>query len=223
MRLGFRSKASAAVHGQIKLARLLEAPEAELERRVLALEAGPMFVRLLESGVVKRQAPEHARFASRRFAGRAMKTSSEGLPELTDGNGDLAKLMQSIGQEDFQSVFLGDEKRTDAERARLCGIKPEDARRLRLFVDKLYVQSEFERDPVPAKAASEPVFSALAGITIEDGKPVLAFFHREIWDRRYLIDEERRRDLAFSGSPRDAKKAETLLRELEFIDRRKTT
>jgi hypothetical protein len=205
----------------MKLARLLEAPEAELERRIVALEAGALFGRLLESGVVTRQASEHARFASRRFAGRAMRTSSEGLPELADGNGDLALLMQSIGQEDFSAVFLGDDGHTDAQRAKLCGIKIEDARRLREFVDRLYVQSEFE-SPAP-KAAEEPTFSALAGIAIEDGKPVLGFFHREIWDKRYVINDERRRDLALDLPARDAKKAETLLRELEYIDQRKTT
>ena len=221
MRLRLGSKTGARVHGQMKLARLLEAPEAELERRVVALEAGALFGRLLEAGVVVRQAPEHARFASRRFAGRAMRTSSEGLPELSDGNGDLAKLMQSIGQEDFSSVFLGDDARTDAERAGLCGIATSDAKRLREFVDRLYVQSEFEA-PAP-NAAPEPTFSALAGISIEDGKPVLAFFHREIWDKRYVINEERRRDLALDLPDRDAKRAESLLRELEYIDSRKTT
>lgn len=209
------------MHGQMKLARLLEAPEAELERRVIALEAGALFGRLLESGVVTRQAPEHARFANRRFAGRALRTSSEGLPELIDGSGDLAKLMQRIGQENFTAAFLGDDGRTDAQRAKLCGIKTEDAKRLRNFVDRLYVQEQFEA-PSP-KAAQEPTFSALAGIAIEGGKPVLAFFHREIWDKHYLINDERRRDLALDLPARDAKKAETLLRELEYIDQRKTT
>lgn len=221
MRLRLNTKTGARVHGQMKLARLLEAPESELERRVQALESGALFGRLLESGVVTRQAPEHARFASRRFAGRALRTSSEGLPELVDGRGDLAKLMQAIGQEDFTSVFLGDDARTDAQRAKLCGIAAADAKRLRDFVDRLYVQEQFEA-PAP-KAAAEPTFSAVAGIAIEDGKPVLAFFHREIWDRRYLIDDERRRDLALDLPARDAKKAETLLRELEYIDQRKTT
>jgi len=205
----------------MKLARLLESPESELERRVVALEAGALFGRLLESGVVVKQTPEHVRFASRRFAGRALRTMSEGLPELADGNGDLAKLMQSIGQEDFSSVFLGDDGKTDAQRAKLCGITTADARRLREFVDKLYVQSEFEA-PAP-QALKDPTFSALAGIAIEDGKPVLAFFHREIWDKRYLINDERRRDLALDLPARDAKRAESLLRELEYIDQRKTT
>lgn len=221
MRLGFRTKTASRVHGQMKLARLLEAPEAELERRVRALESGPLFGRLLESGVLVRQTPEHMRFAGRRFAGRAMRTSTEGLPELADGNGDLAKLMQSIGQEDFTAAFLGDDGKSDAERAKRCGVSTADARRLREFVDRLYVQEQFEA-PAP-KAASEPTFSALAGITIEDGRPVLAFFHREIWDRRYAINDERRRDLALDLPARDAKHAETLLRELEYIDQRKTT
>ena len=85
MRLGLNTKTGARVHGQMKLARLLESPESELEKRVVALEAGPLFGRLLESGVVTRQTPEHIRFASRRFVGRALRTSSEGLPELADG------------------------------------------------------------------------------------------------------------------------------------------
>lgn len=221
MRLRLNTKTGARVHGQMKLARLLEAPESELERRIRDLEAGPLFARLLEAGVVARQSPDHVRFASRRFAGRAMRTSSEGLPEIADGNGDLAKLMQGIGQEDFTAVFLGEDGRSDAQRAKLCGISAEDARRLREFVDRLYVQEQFEA-PAP-KAAPEPTFSALAGIAIEDGKPVLAFFHREIWDRRYAISDERRRDLALDLPPREAKRAETLLRELEYIDQRKTT
>ena len=221
MRLRLNTKTGARVHGQMKLARLLESPESELERRIQALESGSVFSRLLESGVVTRQNPEHMRFANRRFAGRALRTSSEGLPELIDGNGDLAKLISSIGQEEFTCVFLGDDGQTDAQRAKLCGINIEDAKRLRQFVDKLYVQQEFEA-PSP-KAASEPTFSALASISIEDGKPVLGFFHREIWDRRYLINDERRRDLALDLPARDAKKAEQLLRELEFIDQRKTT
>lgn len=221
MRFQFRTKAASRVQGQMKLARLLEAPEAELERRIVALESGPLFGRLLESGVLARQAPAHMRFSGRRFAGRAMRTSTEGLPELADGNGDLAKLMQGIGQEDFTSVFLGDDGRSDAERARLCGISTADAERLREFVDRLYVQEQFEA-PAP-KSAPAPTFSALAGISIEDGKPVLGFFHREIWDRRYLINDERRRDLALDLPARDAKRAESLLRELELIDQRKTT
>lgn len=221
MRLQLRSKTASRVHGQMKLARLLEAPETELERRIRALESGALFGRLLESGVVVRQVPEHMRFSGRRFAGRALRASSEGLPELVDGTGDLAKLMQNIGQEDFSAAFLGDDGRSDAERAELCGISTADARRLRDLVDRLYVQEQFEA-PAP-KVAPEPTLSALAGIAIEDGKPVLCFFHREIWDRHYLINDERRRDLALDLPARDAKRAETLLRELEYIDQRKTT
>lgn len=221
MRPRLGTKTGARVHGQMKLARLLEAPESELEKRVVAIESGALFGRLLESGVVTRRTLEYARFANRRFAGRALRASSEGLPELADGTGDLAKLMQSIGQEDFSRVFLGDDGLSDAQRAKLCGIDAGDARRLREFVDKLYVQSEFE-SPAP-QPAKEAVLSALAGIAIEDGKPVLGFFHREIWDRRYLINDERRRDLALDLPAREAKKAEQLLRELELIDQRKTT
>lgn len=223
MRLALRSKAGARVHGQMKLARLLESPETDVAQRVRDLEKTPLFRSLLESGVVARRAPEHARFAARRFAGRSLRASSEGLPELVDGTGDLAKLMQSIGQERFTAIFLGDDGLDDAERAKRCGITTENARRLREFVDRLYVQEEFETAPAAPRAAKEPTLSAVAGIAIEDGKPVLGFFHRDIWNSFYAIDDERRRDLALDLPAKDARKAETLLRELEHIDRRKTT
>ena len=38
MRLRLHAKTGARVHGQMKLARLLEAPEYEVERRIVALE-----------------------------------------------------------------------------------------------------------------------------------------------------------------------------------------
>jgi hypothetical protein len=205
----------------MKLARLLELPERDLERRVREIESGEVFRSLMEAGVIALETPSHARFAARRFAGHGMRTSVEGLPELIDGNGDLAQLMMRVGQDLFQECFLGEAALPDKERARACGLTLDEVRRLREYVDRLYVQEQFES--AASSPAPETTFSAVAGIAIEDGKPILGFFHRDIWDKRYRVDVEKQKEWLSSLAARAARRADTLLRELEFIDRRKTT
>ena len=221
MRLLLRTKNSARVHGQMKLARLLELPERDLERRVREIESGELFRGLLNVGVIALETPSHARFAARRFAGHGMRTSSEGLPELIDGKGDLARLMLRVGQELFQECFLGETALPDDARARRCGLTLDEVRRLREYVDRLYVQEQFESPS--ASPAPEKTFSAVAGIAIEDGKPILSFFHRDIWSKRYRVDAEKQKTWLGSLAAKAARQADTLLRELDFIDRRKTT
>ena len=221
MRLRLGTKNSARVHGQMKLARLLELPERDLERRVREIEAGEVFRSLLQAGVIALETPSHARIAARRFAGHGMRTSGEGLPELIDGKGDLAQLMMRVGQELFQECFLGETALPDEARARLCGLTLDEVRRLREYVDRLYVQEQFES--AAASPAPEKTFSAVAGIAIEDGKPILSFFHRDIWNKRYRVDSEKQKAWLGSLAAKAARRADTLLRELDFIDRRKTT
>ena len=127
----FKTSASARHSAQagIKLARLLELPEADFARRVRELEADALFRSLLDAQVVTVQPYAGAGFAARRFGGWGLSTASDGVPAL-DGRGDLAKLLQRVGQERFEECFLGEEKLSDQDRARLCGISKEEAARL---------------------------------------------------------------------------------------------
>jgi hypothetical protein len=205
----------------MKLARLLEMPESDFESRVRELEGKPVFRRLVELGVVSIQPYSQARFAARNFGGWGLRTSSEGLPELLDGRGELAGLMEQVGQDNFEACFLKEEALSDGERAKRCGISVSDAARLREFVDRLYVQSEFS--DFAGQAAPARTFSAVAGIELENGRPVLAFFNREIWKGRYRVNESKRAALLGSMTPGQARNAEKLLSDLEFLERRKST
>ncbi|MBI5244715.1 MAG: hypothetical protein HY922_13685 [Elusimicrobia bacterium] len=208
-----------SLQGRLKLAHLLEMPEAELERLVQSLEKQPVFKLLKSSGVLRVTPFPKAFFTARRFAGWGLRTSSEGLPDLLDGNCELARLMQRIGVERFEACFLKEEKLSDSERARRCGISAQDAKRLREFMDRAFIRAEFERPaPLPEK-----VFSAVAGIEIQDGRPVLGFFNREIWRGRYCVEAGRLAVFLRSQSARQAERAQALLRRLEFLDQRKTT
>lgn len=214
------TRTAAIIQGRMKLARLMEMPEGELEDLARRLESDPLFGRLSMAGVVSRSGFSAARFAARRFAGYGLRQSGSGLPELVDGNCDMARLMRSIGQERFEMWFLTDSPYSDEERARGCGITPEQARKLRGLMDEAFIRGEFDG---PAPSAPGRVYSAVAAFQIEGGGPVLAFFHRDIWERRYRVDRERLDDFLKTLPPGKAAKARSLLSQVEAVEQRKTT
>ncbi|MEK7232438.1 MAG: hypothetical protein AAB268_01370 [Elusimicrobiota bacterium] len=218
----FRTSTSARprVQAGIKLARLLELPEGDFAKQVRELEANVFFRSLMDARVISVQPYANAGFTARRFGGWELSTASDGVSAL-DGRGELAELLQRIGQERFEECFLREASFTDEERARLCGISREEVSRLRDMVTSLYVQEEFDSAasvPAPAKT-----YSAVAGITVDGGKPALAFFNREIWKGRYQVDEEMRGKMIETLPAIDAKRVDKFLRDLELLDRRKTT
>lgn len=218
-RLAAATRTAALVQGRMKLARLMEMSEAEIEALARSLAASPLFARLRAAGVVRPGESPAARFAARRFAGYGLRLSGSGLPELVDGRCDLVRLMQDMGQERFETWFLGERACSDEERARACGISLAEARRLREFADRAFLQGEFEASaPAPAK-----VFSAVAGIGLEDGRPILAFFHREIWAKRWRVDRERLAGWLAALPPSEAARARSLASRLEAVEQRKAT
>ena len=91
------TKSFAVIQRRMKLDRLMEMPEAELEDLAKRIKASPIFERLSSAGILVATEFPPARFAARRFAGYGERMSGSGLPELMDGNGDLVRLMQAVG------------------------------------------------------------------------------------------------------------------------------
>jgi len=215
-----KAKTSTAMMGALKMAQMAQMPEEEFEILLKELESGRFFDLLKASGAITLSEFPSARYATRRYAGYGLKLSCGDLPELSDGKGDLVGLMQKIGQERFENCFLRDASMGDVERAEECDITVDDAARLRDFVDRAFIQAQFEG---ATDAPATKVFSAVAGIEIENGRPVLAFFHREVWKGCYKVDGEKLSAL-LSGLP-DPERAgiEKVLKKMEFADKRKTT
>lgn len=218
-RTGTSTRASVQVG--IKLARLLELPEEDFAGRVRELEGDVLFRRLLHAKVISVQPYAGAGFITRRFGGWGLSTASEGVPAALDGRGDLARLLQRVGQERFEEYFLRDEGYTDDERARLCRISEEEAGRLRELVNGLYIQAEF--DSSSSAAAPPKTYSAVAGVMVKGGQPAFAFFNRQIWKGRYQVDEERSRRMLEALPATEARGLEGFLRDLGLLDRRKST
>ncbi|OGR63020.1 MAG: hypothetical protein A2X31_00460 [Elusimicrobia bacterium GWB2_63_22] len=214
------ARTSAALLGALKMAQMAEMPEEEFADMIKDLEGGRVFQLLKTSGAINLSEFPAARYAARKYAGYGLNMASADLPELADGTGDLVKLIQGIGQEKFEACFLRDAVMSDIERAEECDITVRDAERLRDFVNRAFIQAEFEAKP---EAPAARVFSAVAGIEMDDGEPVLAFFHREIWKGRYKVDGDKLATLLPGLDPAERKRVEKLLKKIEFADKRKTT
>ncbi|MFH1724909.1 MAG: hypothetical protein ABII00_09850 [Elusimicrobiota bacterium] len=209
-----------ALHGGLKLARLREMREEDFARMSAKLEAEPLFKRLVAAGAVSLKPFPKAFFATRRFAGMRLSAPPEGAAELLDGDSELARLMRRIGRERFEECFLKGERSSDAHRARSCGISEEQARTLSAFLDRMYVRAEFEDPPPPAPAR---LYSTVAGIAVQEGRPELRFFTREVWKGRYSLDETRLAAHLASLQPADRERVRRAVKRLELLDRRKTT
>ncbi len=214
------AKASTALMGALKMAHMAGMSEEEFEKYLKEMEGGRVFQLLKASGVINLAEFPAARYAARQYAGYGLKLSGGDLPELADGAGDLVALIQGVGQEKFEACFLKDAVMSDIERAEECDITVKDAERLRDFVNKAFIQAEFE-GAVEAPAAK--VFSAVAGIEVKDGEPLLGFFHREIWKGRYKVDSDKLAQLLPGLEPAERNRVEKMLRKVEFADKRKTT
>lgn len=220
VRLSASLRVGPRVQARIKLARLLELPESEIAARILDIEADPLFRRLAEAGVLSVQPFRRVRFTTRAMDGRHLRAADDGLGDLIDGGGELAGLMRKVGQDRFEACFLGEARLSDAQRAKTCGITQAEAKALREFVDRLYVRSEFEA--AEPRVASATVYTTVAGIVIEAGRPVLAFFDREVWKGRYLVDQERYSELKTRLAPEQAAETEQFMCRVNLIAFRQT-
>lgn len=215
-KLGLRT--GLRLYGGLKLAKLLEMREEDFAKLARDLEADPAFDRLARAGVVSRRPFPKAYFAARRWAGWNLAPASEGLGDLLDADSEPVKLLRRIGRKKFEECFLESEG-SDAGRARRCGITEEQAAALRELLDRLYIKEQFETPaPPPAKA-----FSAVAGIGIDGGEPVLKFFHREVWKGEYAVDAERLKAVVGQAEPGEARKLSRFVQRLSFLARRQTT
>lgn len=218
--LGASARTSASVLGALKMAQMAAMSEEEFAKTLQELEGGRVFQLLKASGALTLSEFPAARYAARKYAGYGLRTTAGDLPELADGSGDLVGLIQGIGQEKFEACFLRDAAMSDIERAEECDITVKDAERLRDFVNRAFIQAEFEGK---AEAPAAAVYSAVAGIELKNGEPELAFFNREIWKGRYKVDGDKLSQLLAGVDLAERDRVEKLLRKVEFADKRKTT
>ena len=196
-------------------------PEPDLEEEIRKIEAATDFKILKDEGVLKLNPYSEARWSARRFAGRELCVSDSELPELLSGDSSLAKIIRRIGQERFEECFLKDDFLSDEARMKICGISLNELQKIKGLVNDLYIRSEFSSASLPSEAPKKS-YSVVLGIMIENGKPALAFFSREIWKGRYSVDVLKKAKFLASLPREKADGLAGFLSRIELIERRKT-
>ncbi len=209
------------VQSRIRWAQALEMTEPDLEEEIRRIEAAEDFQILKDFGVLKLNPYSEARWAARRFAGRELRPPDSELPEILNGRGDLARIIQRIGQKRFEECFLKDDFLTDEARAKISALSMDEVRKIREFIDDLYIRSEFSSASLSADAPRK-TYSVVAGILVENGRPALAFFSREIWKGRYSIDALKKSEFLANLPREKADGLSRFLSRLGLIERRKT-
>jgi len=213
-------KVSPSLYGRMKLARLLTMSDAELGVMAGKLEKDPRFDSLVGAGALSVKPFSRAFFATRKFAGQSLTDAAAGVPALLDKNAEPVALMKKIGQKKLQALFLGDAPVSDKQRIKETGLSPAKVALLRDFLDQVFVRSEFSAKP---EAAAPKIFSTVAGIIIQEGKPVLRFFNRDVWKGRYSLDDDRLKVHLHELGSEDRDRMEKYIAKLSHVDRRKTT
>jgi len=196
--------------------------EQDFEKSILELERSRLFELFKTSGILYVSEFSKARYAAKQYAGYGLKLSGGSIGGLIDGNGDVVKLIQRIGQNKFEKYFLNPDV-FDVEILEECDITFEQLHQLREFVDKVYIQAEFEQTGAEPSSPAQQVFSLVAGFEVEDGRPVLVFFNREIWKGQYNIDKDKLGRYLKGIPAKEARQIEKFVGKLKFLEKRKTT
>ncbi len=212
------------LHGQLKMAQLAAMPETDFAKVQEELESNSLFELLKTSGIIRFSEFPRARFAAKQFGGVGLKLSGggSGIAALVNGQGATVALIQRLGEQVFEKWFLKSDAPV-AEVALACGLTSGEVRRLRDFVDKAFIQAEFDSTSTGPQTAQAAMFSAVAGIAIENGAPALSFFHREIWKGRYAVDDGKLAEYMQSVPAQAARLAKSLVGQLGYVEQRKTT
>jgi len=208
------------IHGRIKMARLFGMGEDEFLEELKKIEKDSLFLKLKTLGIIVLIKSGNFIESSRKFEGMWLKNLAQTPTELLDSDSDIVVLIRKIGEERFKKFFLGDEYFSNEVISKECGIKQEDIIRVKDFINSIYVKEEFNscRAPLPEK-----YYSCVGAIKVEKGKPVIVFFFRNIWKNIYKVNDFKLKELENFLKPDEKKKVESILKKIEFMEKRKSS
>jgi hypothetical protein len=138
--------------GRVKMAQAIQMPESEWAQMLSEVERDPLFQELLGARSEGRRIVRFKRFAHTGISGQfyemqdaeVVGNSGDSPETLLDRKRDLLKLIERIGQKNFEKYFLyRDENDATSNVAAECGITTEEVKRLQDFILDMSVQAEF--------------------------------------------------------------------------------
>lgn len=185
--------------GRVKMAQALKLPETEWAKLISDVEHDPLFRDLVNARAEGKRIIKFKRFSRTGLAGQFYEgqdmdvVGSSGLsPEtLLDQKKHLHKMIEKIGQDNFERYFLYREEGDSPEHiAEICEITLDEAREVQDFVVDMSVQSEFNHPSV--LQSTDMVKPAVIGRIIknEDNTFTIAYYSPHLARGLYDIDRD---------------------------------
>ena len=185
--------------GRVKMAHAIKMPESEWAKLLSEVEHDPLFQELIDARAEGKRIIKFKRFARTGLAGQFYDSQDADVaggggesPEvLLEKKQHLLKLIEKIGQENFETYFLYREESETPDRiAEICGVTLEEARQVQDFVVDMSVQSEFYH---PSKLqGTDMVKPTVVGRIVRntDGTFTMAYFSPHLARGLYDIDRD---------------------------------
>ncbi len=139
--------------GRVKMAQAIKLPESEWARMLTDVERDPLFQDLMNARAEGRRIVRYKRFGGTGLAGQfyemqdadVVGTGGGQSPEaLLDQKKHLLKLIEKVGQQNFEKFFLFREESDLPENiASICGITLDEVKQVQDFILDMSVQAEF--------------------------------------------------------------------------------
>jgi len=219
---------------RIKLAKLMELPEVEFAKYIKKIEKDPLFKRLLFAKNPNEKIIRYKRFYRTSLSKCFYEFNDEitidrSVPNIEgflEGKEKILNIARKIGREKFEKYFIYCQVTKSVEQiAQECKLKVEDVKKLMELVNTIAVYEEFFY-PSSFNYISQIHYTKVASfIKDNSGHIIINFFSPYLSRGRYTINYDKLEQLKKSKvfSKKELKQIDRLIKNLEFINARKTT
>ena len=183
--------------GRVKMAHAIKMKESEWAKLIKEVESDPLFRELLTAHDQNQQIVRYRRFTKSGISGQFYEQqdanvvggSGEKPEALLENKKHLLKLIEKIGQSNFEKYFLYRNEGESTENiANICGISIDETKQIQDFILDVSVQSEFLHPSQLAEASV--VKPTLVGRIVQndDGSYSMAFFSPHMARGQYEIN-----------------------------------
>lgn len=220
--------------GGIRLSQLFESAENEFAKLIQEIENDPLFRKLMYPDSKNKKVINYKRFPctelSRKFfefnENIAVGNASFDIDSFLKKREEVVSIVERLGIDIFRQYFLYNEDGvSDEEIANGCKLAISDVQRIKDFVDDLAIHTEFYY-PSTISAVNKIPYSKIASVEKKNSHSfVIGYFSPLLVRGRYSINHKKIEDMKREAlfSKKELRRLNKLLRNLEFINRRKTT
>lgn len=223
-----------ALIGRMRMAEWIEMPEGQFSQEISKLEKDPLFQKLYlglpkTPGVIRRQKWPAGRLGQSFYALDERLASSAGsvnVDKMLQDKSELIKIIQKIGQDNFEKYFLYAEQAfTLEELTKHTALAADEIKKIHTLLNDIDVETQFASGAPGGPSPALKGYSCIGRIAFDNNEPYVEFntsyWGRGIYQIRYEQLEHWKRNGFLNGDER--KRVRHLIKKLETLNLRQNT